>query len=216
MSFRRQKTVEPLEHATNQELIGKLAGQPAAEALMQHYGGLTDLAKASLDELQLVKGVGESKAAAIKSAFLLGQRASREAYPESPLLDTPERVVDLLREQNRAYTVEHLQVAFLNTRRRLIGVQNISQGLLDTLLVHPREVFAPAIARKASAIILVHNHPSGDPSPSEADIKTTRDLIRAGQLLKIEVLDHVIIGIRTTERPRDFVSLREMGYFYSG
>jgi len=208
--------MQPLEDFSNEELITKLAGKAAAEALMKHYGGLVDLAQASFDELQLVKGVGESKAAAIKSAFLLGQRLSREAYPESPLLDIPERVADLLREQNRAYTVENLQVVFLNTRRRMIGVQKISQGLLDTLLVHPREVFAPAIAKKSSAIILVHNHPSGDPTPSEADIKVTRDLIRAGQLLKIEVLDHVILGHRTTERPRDFSSLRELGYFYAG
>jgi len=207
--------MQPLEDFSNEELITKLAGKAAAEALMKHYGGLVDLAQASFDELQLVKGVGESKAAAIKSAFLLGQRLSREAYPESPLLDIPERVADLLREQNRAYTVENLQVVFLNTRRRMIGVQKISQGLLDTLLVHPREVFAPAIAKKSSAIILVHNHPSGDPTPSEADIKVTRDLIRAGQLLKIEVLDHVILGHRTTERPRDFSSLRELGYFYA-
>src|ERR1051326_4218056 len=158
-----------LEHASNAELLAKLAGKPAADALVQQYSGLTDLAQASFDELQSVNGIGKSKAAAIKSAFLLAQRLSREAYPEAPLLDTPERVADFLREQNRTYTVENFQVAFLNARRRLIGVQNIAQGTLDTLLVHAREVFAPAIA--ASAIILVHNLPSGDPTPSEADIK---------------------------------------------
>jgi DNA repair protein RadC len=128
-------------------------------------------------------------------------------------MDTPERVADLLRESNRPYTVENFQVIYLNTRRRMTGVQNISQGTLDTLHVHAREVFAAAIAKRASAIILVHNHPSGDPTPSEADIKVTRDLIRAGQLLKIEVLDHIIMGRRTEERPKDYVSLREMGYF---
>jgi DNA repair protein RadC len=155
------------------------------------------------------------RVAAIKSAFLLAQRLSKETYADAPLLDTPERVADLLREENRLYTVENFQVIFLNTRRRLIAVQNISQGTLDTILAHPREVFAAAISRRAAAIILAHNHPSGDPSPSEADIKVTRDLIRAGQLLKIEVLDHVILGRRTDERPRDFVSLRELGYFMS-
>jgi DNA repair protein RadC len=131
------------------------------------------------------------------------------------VLDTPERVADFLRETNRVYTVENFQVVFLNTRRRLIAVENISQGTLDTILVHAREVFAPAIARHAAAIILAHNHPSGDPTPSEADIKVTRDLIRAGQLLKIEVLDHVILGRRTEERLKDYASLRELGYFYS-
>jgi DNA repair protein RadC len=106
-------------------------------------------------------------------------------------------------------------VVLLNTRRRLIRVETISQGTLDTILVHPREVFKSAIAANAAAVVLAHNHPSGDPTPSEADIKVTRDLIRAGQLLKIEVLDHVIIGRATQERPRDFVSLRELGYFAS-
>lgn len=205
--------MQPLEHASNAELLSKLTGKPAAEALVQHYGGLIDLAKASFDELQHVKGIGQSKAAAIKSAFLLAQRLSRESYAESPLLDTPERIAGLLREQNLAYTVESLQIVFLNTRRRMIGIQTVSQGTLDTILVHPREVFATAIAKRAAAIVLVHNHPSGDPTPSEADIKVTRDLIRAGQLLKIDVLDHVILGRATLERPRDFSSLREMGYF---
>jgi len=162
--------------------------------------------------LQLVKGVGKSRAAAIKSAFLLAQRLSHETVTDPPLLDTPERVADLLRERNRFYTVEVFQTILVNTRRRLIAVQTISQGTLDTILVHPREVFATAISHRAAAIILAHNHPSGDPSPSEADIKVTRDLVRAGQLLKIDVLDHIILGRATTERPKDFVSLRELGY----
>ena len=85
---------------------------------------------------------------------------------------------------------------------------------MDTLLVHPREVFRAAIAANAASVVLVHNHPSGDPTPSEADIKVTRDLIRAGQLLKIEVVDHVILGRATAERPKDYASLRELGYFY--
>ena len=153
--------MEPLEHADNQELLSKLAGNSAAAALIHQFGGLTHLAQASFDELLLVKGIGKSKAAAIKSAFLLAQRLTRESYAESPLLDTPERVADFLRERNRVYTVENFQVAFLNTRRRLIAVENIAQGTLDTILVHAREVFAPAIAKKAAALILVHNHPSG-------------------------------------------------------
>ncbi len=204
--------MEGLEHASNVELLATLAGKAAAEALVQHYAGLTALAQASFDELQLVKGIGQSKAAAIKSAFLLAQRLTRETYPEAPLLDTPERVADLLREQNRPYLVENFQVIFLNTRRRMIGMRVLSQGTLDTLLVHPREVFRSAIAAGAAAIVVAHNHPSGDPTPSEQDIKVTRDLMRAGQLLKIELVDHVILGRRTEERPRDFISLREMGF----
>jgi len=146
-----------LEHANNQELLSHLAGPLAAEALVNYYGGLTNLAQASFDELRTVKGIGRSRAAAIKSAFLLAQRLTQGSYAESPVLDTPERVADLLREQNRSYTVENLQVLFLNTRKRLIGVQNISQGTLDTILVHAREVFAPAIAKRAASVILVHN-----------------------------------------------------------
>lgn len=205
--------MEGLEQANNQQLLAHLAGRAAAEALVRNYGGLTQLAQASFDELQLVRGIGRSKAAAIKSAFLLAQRLAREAYPEAPLLECPARVADLLREQNRAYTVEHLQVVLLNTRNRLIGVHTLTQGTLDTLLVDSREVFLPAITRRAKALILAHNHPSGDPNPSEADIKVTRDLVRAGQILKIEVQDHIILGRTTAERPRDFVSLRELGYF---
>lgn len=205
--------MDQLEHADNKQLLSALAGKPVAEALMEQYSGLTPLAQASFDELQLVKGIGKSKAAAIKSAFLLAQRLSREVVAESPLMDTPDRVADCMRERTRAYTVENFQVLLLNTRRRLIAIHHVAHGTLDTILVHPREVFRPAITANAAALVLVHNHPSGDPMPSEADIKVTRDLIRAGQLLKIEVLDHVILGQRTTERPKDFSSLRELGYF---
>jgi hypothetical protein len=153
----RRKPVESLEHASNAELLSKLAGKPVAEVLMHQYGGLTNLAQASFDELQLVKGIGQSKAAAIKSAFLLAQRLTREAYSEQPIMDEPSRIADFLREENRPYTVENFQIVFLNTRRRLIGVQNISQGTLDSVHVHPREVFASALAKRASAIVLVHN-----------------------------------------------------------
>lgn len=205
--------MESLEHSTNSELLSHFAGKTAADELMQRFGGLTNIAQASIDDLQAVKGIGESRAAAIKSAFMLAQRLAKEVYPAAPLLDTPERVADLLREENRVYTIENFQVVFLNTRQRLIAVQNLSQGILDCLLVHAREVFAPAIVRRAATIILVHNHPSGDPTPSEADIRVTRDLIRAGQLLKIQVTDHIIFGKKTAEGMRDYVSLREAGYF---
>ena len=173
------------------------------------------MSRAALDELRQVKGVGRDKAVTLKAAFTLARKMAAEMRAESPLLDTPERIADLLREQSRTQEVEQFRVVMLNTRRRLIREEPISQGTLDTILVHPREVFKLAIAANASAIVLVHNHPSGDPTPSEADIKVTRDLIRAGQLLKIEVLDHVIIGKRTSQREKDYISLRELGYFYS-
>ena len=98
-------------------------------------------------------------------------------------------------------------VLLLNTRKRVKGHHLVSIGTMDTVLVHPREVFSVAIAMKAAAVVLIHNHPSGDPTPSEADTKVTRDLIRAGQLLKIDVIDHIIMG-----NPKHS-SLRELGYF---
>lgn len=184
-----------------------------AHQLLARFGTLEALARAPLDELRQTKGVGRDKAISLKAAFTLAQRLARELPHEAAVLDTPERIADLLREENRLYEVEHFQVILLNTRRKLIRVEQISQGTLDTILVHPREVFKLAIAANASAVVLAHNHPSGDPTPSEADIKVTRDLIRAGQLLKIDVLDHIIIGRRTAERAKDYVSLRELGYF---
>jgi len=186
-----------------------------AAQVVKKYGSLQGLAKASVDDLITIKGIGRDKAVTLIAAFTLARKMAEELRREAPLLDTPERVADLLREDNRMYEVEHFQVVLLNTRRKLMEVVRISQGTLDTLLVHPREVFKPAISGNAAAIVLVHNHPSGDPTPSEADIKVTRDLIRAGQLLKIDVLDHIIIGRATEERPKDYLSLRELGYFYT-
>jgi DNA repair protein RadC len=211
---------DALSHA---ELIGillrtGLKGTNAVDIgrqLMHKYGSLQSLAQASVEDLQQVKGIGRDKAVTLVAAFTLARKMAMELRNDSPLLDTPEAVANLMREDNRLRRVETFQVLLLNTRRRLIRTAGIADGTLDTLLVHPREVFEKAISAGAAAIVLVHNHPSGDPTPSEADIKVTRDLIRAGQLLKIEVLDHVIIGRATQERPKDYVSLRELGYFYS-
>jgi DNA repair protein RadC len=183
--------------------------------LLQKFGTLQALARASVEDLRSVKGIGRDKAVTLMAAFALARKMAAELQRESPVLDNPENVVRLLREQNLVKNVETLQVLLLNTRRRLIRVTEITDGTLDTILVHPREVFKAAIAANAAALVLAHNHPSGDPTPSEADIKVTRDLIRAGQLLKIDVLDHVIIGRATPERPKDYASLRELGYFYS-
>jgi DNA repair protein RadC len=129
------------------------------------------------------------------------------------LCDTPERAAEYWRLHITSHPYlnpecECMVVLMLNTRRRVKGHQMLTIGTQDTLLVHAREVFRAAIIAGAAAIILMHNHPSGDPSPSEADIKVTRDLIRAGQLLKIELLDHVIIGADKHS------SLRSLGYFW--
>jgi DNA repair protein RadC len=215
-----ERGADALSHA---ELIAillrtGLKGANAVEVgrqLLQKFGTLQALAQASVEDLQAVKGIGRDKAVTLMAAFALARKMAAELQRESPVLDNPENVVRLLREQNLVKNVETLQVLLLNTRRRLLRVAEITDGTLDTILVHPREVFKAAITANAAAVVLAHNHPSGDPTPSEADIKVTRDLIRAGQLLKIEVLDHVIIGRATPERPKDYASLRELGYFYS-
>ncbi len=128
------------------------------------------------------------------------------------LCDTPERAADYWRQNVASNPLLNLEcecmvVLILNTRRRIKGHYLVSIGTIDTLLVHPREIFRLAIMVNAAAIVLAHNHPSGDPTPSEADVRVTRELIRAGQLLKIEVLDHVVVGHST------YSSLRSMGYF---
>ena len=127
---------------------------------------------------------------------------------------SPEKLAVLLREGNRLLEVEHFHVVLVNAKRRLIRVETLARGTLDSLVTHSRDVFRPAISANASAVFLAHNHPSGDPTPSEADIRFTRDIVRAGKLLKIDVLDHIILGRRTTERGKDYVSLRELGYLY--
>ncbi len=185
------------------------------ERLLKQFNTLDKLARAPLEELQKVKGIGRDKAIGLKAAFTLAQKMAQEIRQDSPVLDRPEFIADMLREEVRFHDVETFQVVLLNTRRKLIRIEKISQGTLDTILIHPREVFKIAITANAAAIVLVHNHPSGDPTPSEADIKVTRDLIRAGQLLKIDVLDHIILGAKTQDRPKDYASLRELGYFYS-
>lgn len=135
-------------------------------------------------------------------------------HPSLQLCDTPEKADEYWREHipNNPYfnpECETFVVLLLNARRRVKAHHCVSFGTHDTILVHPIQVFRLAVMTSAAAIVLMHNHPSGDPSPSEADIKVTRELFRAGHLLKIEVLDHVIVG-----NPK-CCSLRELGYFYS-
>jgi len=142
----------------------------------------------------------------------------QETATDRVTTDTPERIAAYVRplmENSTRYNqdCECFGVVLLSTRRKPIGMEIISNGTLDTLLVHPREVFRPAIIMPCSAIVLFHNHPSGDYSPSDADIKVTRNLIQAGQLLRIDVLDHIILGTMADGRTRNYCSLRELGYF---
>ena len=136
----------------------------------------------------------------------------RDCGTPADIVDTPDRVFDYWKANVATApwfdpAKEAFVILILNTRRRILGHNLVALGGLDNVAVHPREVFRPVIVAAGSALILAHNHPSMDPSPSEADIRVTRDLVRAGQLLKIEILDHVIVG-------STFTSLRSLGYFY--
>jgi DNA repair protein RadC len=141
----------------------------------------------------------------------------RECPINNPILDNPRHLVNFWRRHVTKASwfnacKECLCVFFLNTRKQLTGFELASQGNLDTILVHSRDIFRSAIIHSSAAVLVAHNHPSGNPAPSEADIKVTRDMMRAGQLLGIELRDHIIIG--DARLKRGFASLRELGYFY--
>ncbi|MCX6911020.1 MAG: DNA repair protein RadC [Verrucomicrobia bacterium] len=178
--------------------------------LLAQFQTIEQLAAASVEELSTIKGVGLAKAVQLKAAFALASRlpASRVARP---LLRTPRDVADRLREEMQHFEVEEFHVLLLDTKNRLLRDLKVSKGTLNASLVHPREVFREAVRAGAASVILVHNHPSGDPTPSSDDIKITRELVEAGRVLKIEVIDHIIVGQRDSGRTEDFVSLKEMG-----
>jgi DNA repair protein RadC len=179
-----------------------------AHRLLSQFGGLKGIADASVEELSEVKGIGLAKAAQIKAAFELSNRL--ESYAEAgdkPVAKTPEDVVSLVRARLKGKKKEFFLALLLDTRNQLIKVAEIAIGSLDTSIVHPREVFKEAISASAAAVIFVHNHPSGDPEASEDDIKLTKRLAEAGELVGIEVLDHIIIG------DRRFFSLKREGLF---
>jgi DNA repair protein RadC len=181
--------------------------------LLRHYGSLSELSKASIDDLQRWDGMGPVKAQILKCSLELARRMTEETTGvERPLVRTPEDAVAILQEEARGQDVENFWVLMLDIRYRLIrGPHHISRGILDASLVHPREVFREAIRSGSAALVLAHNHPSGDPSPSAEDLRITRQLIQAGKLMDIEVLDHVILGRPQPDEPSGFVSLRESG-----
>ena len=186
-----------------------------ARLLLNRFGGLKGIEEASASELSSVKGIGPAKIAQVKACLEIARRLGNKKWDAGQPLRSAEDVYHHFRENLAREKRELFYVVLLNNKNRKIRDVKISEGSLTASLVHPREVYNPVIRESAAAVIFVHNHPSGDPTPSQADIEVTRDLIRAGQLLKIEVLDHVILGKPTRDRPKDYVSLRELGYFYS-
>ena len=183
-----------------------------ASALLTHYGSLTELGKAPVEELASVKGIGRVKAQVLKAALDLPRRAGLETVRSRHSVKSPEDAARLLRETARALDQEKFWAILLDAKNCLKGSpMEITEGLLDASLVHPREGFRPAIRAACAAVVLAHNHPSGDPTPSAEDIRITRQLINAGRIVDIRVLDHVIIGKALSADGRDFLSMREAG-----
>ena len=166
-----------------------------AQRLLSQFGNLKGVAGASIEELSQVRGIGLAKAAQIKAAFELANRLDDYAEAGGKLVvKTPEDVASLVKSRFRGKKKEYFLAILLDTRNQLIKVSEISVGSLDTSIVHPREVFKEAISASAASVILVHNHPSGEPEASEDDINLTKRLAEAGEIVGIDVLDHVIIG----------------------
>lgn len=175
-----------------------------AKRLLKKYN-LKALSQTRVSELKKIFGIGEAKACQIIAAFELGKRLAAYTDGPFPTIENAEDVARLCSPKMRDLKKEHLQALCLNSRKRLIKNETISIGSLDTNVIHPREVFKSAVIEGAAAIILVHNHPSGDPTPSEEDIGITKQIAEAGKVMGIELLDHVIIS------SGGFVSLMELG-----
>ncbi len=179
-----------------QVILGRgIAGESVvvtAQKLLSQFGSLQKLAEASIEELSSVKGIGPAKATQIKAVFEIGRRISTQtpSYKSKELTD-PKKVYQLIKSKLKDYHKEHFYIIALNSRNHSIA--EVSVGSLDASVVHPREVFAEAIKSKAASVIFAHNHPSGDPEPSEDDLVTTKQLTEAGKILGIEVVDHIIV-----------------------
>lgn len=173
---------------------GIRVGDVAGGLLAAHEGSLRRLAARPPAELLRAAGVGSTKAARLVAAFEIGTRLAREERPPPPRISEPEDVVRRFSARLRDLTVEEFHLLALDSQSRVLREVLVTRGLLNSSLVHPREVFRPAIAEAAAGIIVVHNHPSGDPTPSAEDRAVTRQLVAAGQLLDLPLYDHVIIA----------------------
>lgn len=198
------------ESLSTAELLAILlrVGTPAETvlALSQRLltpGGLRGLVQSTIEELCALKGVGPAKAAQIKSALELGRRAYESAPQERRVISSPGDAAELLMSQMRYLSRETLRVLCLNTRHQVLKVADVSVGTVSSAVAHPRECFREAIRLNASSVLFVHNHPSGDPAASPADVALTRRLKEAAELLGIELVDHLIIGDGRYESMRD-------------
>ncbi|TSC79120.1 MAG: hypothetical protein G01um101433_17 [Parcubacteria group bacterium Gr01-1014_33] len=179
-----------------QLILGRgIAGESVAvtaQKLLTQFGSLQKLSEASIEELSSIKGIGLAKATQIKAVFEIGRRNATQTNPyKNKELTDPEKVYKLIKSKLKDYHKEHFYIIVLNSRGHSIA--EISVGSLNASIVHPREVFAEAIKNKAASVIFAHNHPSGDPEPSEGDLMITQKLVDAGKVLEIEVVDHIIV-----------------------
>jgi DNA repair protein RadC len=199
------------EALSSQEILALILGRGTkgesvmltAQKLLSKFGNLRNIASASVEELTQLKGIGPAKAAQIKAAFEFSKRLE-DSFNQGlkTTVKSPEDAVKSAKSQLKSKKKEHFLVLSLDTRNHLINTHTISIGSLDSSIVHPREVFKEAISSCAASVIFAHNHPSGDPTPSEDDIKLTRRLMEAGEILGIEVLDHIIVC------DRDYLSMK--------
>lgn len=198
---------------SNAELLAILlrVGVPGENAvqvgqrLLHNFGNLNGLHRADFEEVCKERGVGPAKAAQIKAAIELGRRMSHEALEERPAIHSPADAAALVQYEMSALEQEELRVLLLDTRNRVFDIAGVYRGSLNSSQVRVGELFKVAIRRSAAAVLVVHNHPSGDPAPSPDDVAITRAIVQAGKLLDIEVLDHLVIGHGR------FVSLKERG-----
>jgi DNA repair protein RadC len=176
-----------------------------ANALLARFKGLAGLARASFTEIEAVKGMGIAKSAQVKAALELGRRRLIEAPDDKLVVRSPADLAQVLMAEMSHLDQEHFQAVFLDTRNQVLGSETIYQGSLNASYIRIAEVFRAAVRHNCAAIIVAHNHPSGDPTPSPEDVSVTRQLVEAGRLLDVEVLDHLVVG------QQRFVSLRERG-----
>lgn len=177
-----------------------------AQRILSQVGGLRRLADLSIEELTEIKGIGPAKAVQLKAGIELGRRMANSRLSEPVIIRSPQDAAEILTEQLRYLQKEHFVCLFLNTKNHVISQETLSMGSLNASIVHPREVFRAAIKCSSASIICAHNHPSGDPAPSKEDIALTARLLKAGEIVGIDVLDHLIIG------DKGFVSLKEQGH----
>lgn len=203
-----------VEALSAQEILAVILGRGiagesvmvTAQRLLSQFGGLKGIADASLEELSTIRGIGIAKAAQIKAAVELGNRADGHFETAvKPPVKTPEDIAELVKNRLKNKKKEYFLAILLDTKNHLIKISEISVGSLDSSIVHPREVFKEAISASAAAAIFVHNHPSGDTEASEDDVQLTKRLAEAGEIVGIEVLDHIIIGRSS------FLSLKREG-----